>query len=112
MTQYKRGEIWWVELDPVKGVEARKTRACLIVQNNFGNEESRITTVVPFLAKKDYPFVVNVRPTPLNNLDKERGLHFNQVRSIDRSRVLSKLGKIEDYYWVEIEQAIDIQLGF
>ena len=112
MAQYKRGEIWWVKLDPATGVEAQKTRACLIVQNNFGNEESHITTVVPFLAKKDYPFVINVQATPLNNLDRERGLHFNQIRSVDSSRVLSKLGEIEDYYWIEIKKAIDIQLGF
>lgn len=112
MAQYRRGEIWWVKLDPATGVEAQKIRACLIIQNNFGNEESRITTIVPFLAKKDYPFVVNVRATALNNLDRERGLHFNQIRSVDSSRVLTKLGEIEDRYWAEIKKAIATQLGF
>ena len=109
---YQRGQIWWVKLDPSVGVEATKTRACLILQNDAGNRASRITTVVPFLAKKDYLFVVNVRPTLQNCLDKERGLHFNQIRSVDRSRLVSRLGVLEENYWSDIKTAIDVQLGF
>ena len=109
---YKRGEIWWVKLDPSVGVEAAKTRACLILQNNLGNKASKITTVDPFLAAKDYAFVVNVLPSNENGLDKERGLHFNQIRSIDCSRIVSKIGEIEDTYWQQIKAAIDVQLGF
>jgi mRNA interferase MazF len=109
---YRRGKIWWVKLDPAIGVEARKTRACLILQNDLGNKQSSLTTVVPFLARKNYPFVVNVLPTSLNGLDKERGLHFSQIKAIDASRVLAKIGKLEEYYWSQIEQAIAIQLGF
>ncbi len=109
---YKRGEIWWVKLDPGIGVEAVKTRACLILQNDAGNKASKITTIVPFLAKRNYSFVVNVSPTSENGLDKERGLHFNQIRSVDRSRITSKIGKIEDIYWNQIKTALDVQLGF
>lgn len=109
---YCRGEIWWVELDPTKGLETRKTRACLILQNDLGNKQSSLTVIAPFLAKKNYPFVVNVYPTEQNGLDRERGLHLNQIRAIDRSRVKTKLGKIEDCYWDEIEKAINIHLGF
>jgi mRNA interferase MazF len=111
-SSYKRGEIWWVKLDPGVGVEAGKTRACLILQNDAGNRASSIATVVPFLAKRDYSFVVNVLPTPENGLDKERGLHFNQIRSVDRFRVTSKIGEIEEIYWNQIKIAIEIQLGF
>lgn len=111
-TVYRRGQIWWVKLDPIVGVEAAKTRACLILQNNAGNKASQITTIVPFLAKKDYLFVVNVLPTSQNGLDKERGLHFNQIRSVDRSRLVSQLGTLEANYWSDIKTAINIQLGF
>ena len=110
--KYKRGEIWWVNLDPTLGKEAKKIRACLIIQNDIGNEESDMTTIVPFLSPKKYPFVVNVTPSELNQLDKERGLHFNQVRSIDSSRLKSKLGTLEDDYFVLIKRALDIQFGF
>ncbi|WP_036478570.1 type II toxin-antitoxin system PemK/MazF family toxin [Myxosarcina sp. GI1] len=111
-SNYRRGDIWWVKLDPGVGVEARKTRACLILQNDLGNRASKITTIVPFLAKRNYSFVVNVLPTPENGLDKERGLHFNQIRSVDRYRLTSKIGKLEELYWNDIKAAIDVQLGF
>jgi mRNA interferase MazF len=111
-TVYRRGEIWWIRLDPTVGVEAAKTRACLILQNDAGNRASNITTIAPFLARKNYAFVVNVHPAPINGLDRERGLHLNQIRSVDRSRIVSRIGEIEDIYWAEIEQAIAVQLGF
>jgi len=110
--QCKRREIWWVDLDPTRGKEARKIRACLIIQNDIGNEESDLTTVVPFLSPKNYPFVVNVKPSQLNQLDKPRGLHFNQIRSIDASRLKSKLGTLESDYFTQIKKALDIQFGF
>jgi mRNA interferase MazF len=94
MKKYKRAEIWWVNLEPTRGKEAQKTRVCLIIQNDIGNEESEMTTVVPFLSLKNYPFVVNVQPSELNQLDRERGLHFNQIRSVDSSRLISKLGVV------------------
>lgn len=108
----RRGEIWWVDLDPTKGKEAKKTRACLVIQNDIGNEESDLTTVVPFLSAKSYPFVVNVQPSEGNQLDKKRGLHFNQIRSVDASRLKSKLGTLESTYFTQIKRALDIQFGF
>lgn len=110
--QCRRGEIWWVDLEPTKGKEARKIRACLIVQNDIGNEESDLTTVVPFLSPKSYPFVVNVKPSEQNQLDRERGLHFNQIRAVDVSRLKSKLGILESDYLSQIKRALDIQFGF
>lgn len=109
---YRRGEIWWVELDPTRGVETKKTRPCLILQNDLGNKQSSLTTVAPFLASKKYPFVVNVQPSSTNNLDRERGINLSQIRAVDSTRVLSKIGKLEDFYWEAIKSAILIQLGF
>ncbi|RHZ35649.1 type II toxin-antitoxin system PemK/MazF family toxin [endosymbiont GvMRE of Glomus versiforme] len=42
----KRGEIYWVELDPVKGNEIRKTRPCLIISNDEQNEVSQRVMVI------------------------------------------------------------------
>ena len=95
-----------------KGKRSKKIRACLIIQNNIGNEESDLTTVAPFLNPKNYPFVVNVQPSDLNQIDKERGLHFNQIRSVDASRLKSKLGTLEFAYFTQIKRALNIHLGF
>ena len=56
---YKRGEIRWVNLDPVVGRETSKKRPCLILQNDVGNKFAPTTIVAPFMpTMKDYPFLV------------------------------------------------------
>lgn len=108
----KRGDIWWVSLDPTIGDEVAKTRPCLIIQNDLGNLHSRKTIIVPFLKPRNYPFVVNVKPTSSNGLDRERGLDLSHIRSISQTRIKAKLGVLENKYWSEIKRAILLQLGF
>ena len=110
---YQRGEIWWVDLEPVQGSEANKTRPCLILQNDLGNQYIYTTIVAPFLRQtKNYPFVINVKATKQNGLDGNRGINISQMRAVDSQRVKSKLGVLDDMYWQEIEQAVLIELGF
>jgi mRNA interferase MazF len=108
---YRRLEIWWVKLDPARGNEAKKTRPCLILQNYIGNQYSDITMVAPLLEPKSYPFVVNINPSSQNGLDRQRGLNFSQMRVAHYSRLVSKLGVLEDIYLPRIETAIAIELG-
>ncbi len=108
----KRGDIFWVNLDPTVGDEVAKTRPCLIIQNDLGNRHSKKTIIAPFLKVNNYPFVVNVKPTSRNGLDQERGLDLSHIRSVSIQRINTKLGEIEPEYWSEIKQAILVQLGF
>ncbi len=111
--RYKRGEIWWVNLDPTVGSETAKKRPCVILQNNIGNARSATTMVAPLLkSSKSYPFVVNIEATVANGLDEARGIHLEQMRVVDSLRIDLKLGLLEDKYWREIERAVAIVLGF
>jgi mRNA interferase MazF len=110
---YKRGEIWWVDLKPVVGSETDKQRPCLILQNDIGNQNGATTIIAPLLPKsKTYPFVVDVFPTPQNGLDIERHINLSQIRAVDASRIKHKQGVLEDTYWLAIEKAVCIELGF
>ncbi|MGB2926445.1 MAG: type II toxin-antitoxin system PemK/MazF family toxin [Limnothrix sp.] len=110
---YRRGEIWWVDLNPAVGSETKKQRPCLIIQNDLGNEKSGTTIIAPLLkGNKNYPFVVNVKATAQNKLDQDRYIDLGQIRAIDSSRVKNRLGILEDTYWENIKIAVDIQLGF
>jgi len=110
---YQRGEIRWVKLDPTLGAEARKTRSCLIVQNDIGNRHGLLTVVIPFLpGTKQAPFVVNVKPTPENGLDSARYLDVGQIRSVDHTRILALVGTLEANYWPSIRSALDVVLDF
>jgi mRNA interferase MazF len=111
--RYKRGEIWWVNLDPTVGNETAKKRPCVILQNDVGNARSDTTMVAPLLkGLKNYPFVVNIEATAENGLDENRGTHLEQMRVVDNRRIDSKLGTIDDKYWSQIERAVCIVLGF
>jgi mRNA interferase MazF len=111
--RYRRGEIWWVNLDPTVGSETAKKRPCVILQNNVGNARSNTTMVAPLLkGLKNYPFVVNVEATVSNGLDENRRIHLEQMRVVDQQRIDRQLGTLEDKYWREIEVAVGIVLGF
>ena len=110
---YKRGEIWWVDLQPVVGHETDKKRPCLILQNDIGNQNGTTTIVAPLLpGTKTYPFVVNVIPTSQNGLKGDRYINLSQMRAVDARRIKNKQGVLEDVYWEDIEKAVRIELGF
>jgi mRNA interferase MazF len=110
---YRRGEIRWVNLDPTVGAEAKKIRACLIVQNDIMNQYGLLTIVMPFRpGSKQAPYVVNVKATPNNGLDQDRFLDVGQIRAVDHSRILGLVGVLESEYWELIRTALNVVLGF
>jgi mRNA interferase MazF len=110
---YKRGEIWWVDLQPVVGSETNKLRPCLILQNDVGNQNGMTTIVAPLLpGHRKYPFVVNVIPTTQNGLNSDRYINLSQMRAVDAQRIKNKQGSLEEVYWPAIEKAVNIELGF
>ena len=96
---YRRGSIHWVRLDPTVGAEAQKTRACLVVQSDVMNQHGPLTIVMPFLpGQKQAPYVVNVKATVENGLDRDRYLDVAQIRSVSYERILGKIGVLENNY--------------
>ncbi|PZO15928.1 MAG: type II toxin-antitoxin system PemK/MazF family toxin [Leptolyngbya foveolarum] len=110
---YKRGEIWWVNLNPVVGNETGKERPCLILQNDVGNKNGATTIVAPLLpGTKTYPYVVSISPTPQNGMKGDRYVNLGQIRVVDARRIKNRQGMLEDIYWDSIERAVLIELGF
>jgi mRNA interferase MazF len=61
----ERGQIYWVEFDPVRGSEQGGLCPALVVQNDVGNRYSPTTVVVAItrtLPPRPYPFVVTIEP--------------------------------------------------
>ncbi|MEO0854001.1 MAG: type II toxin-antitoxin system PemK/MazF family toxin [Cyanobacteria bacterium J06648_11] len=111
--KYRRGEIWWVELDPTRGAETTKTRPCLVLQNDIRNKFGAVTIVVPLLrGHKTYPFAVNVTATEQNGLDRDRYLHLGQLRAVSCDRVRNYQGTLEPHYWAAIKTAVLDVIGF
>jgi mRNA interferase MazF len=104
----KRGEIYWVNLDPAVGGETKKTRPALIISNDIGNEMSNIIIVAPITSKVKsiYPFEVTV------SVDRKPGkIMLNQCRAIDKSRLITKIDGIDHETMKSVEDALKVVFG-
>lgn len=108
----KRGDIWLVALDPALGAEIRKTRPALIISNNINNQYSQTITILPITDKgqKIYP-VESVLSEQTSGLSKVSKIKCQQIRTIDKQRLVKKMGAIEDQEWKDIQKALLIHLG-
>lgn len=86
----RRDEIWWVTLDPTRGAEIQKTRPCVVVSPDEMNRHLRTVVVAPMTTvMRPYPTRVPVR------FQGKRGqVAVDQLRAVDRERLVQKLGTI------------------
>jgi mRNA interferase MazF len=87
-----RGEIYWVEFDPVKGSEQGGLRPALIVQNDLGNRFGPTTVVAAItrtIPPKPYPFVVIIDPEE-SGLPERSVVNCSQVATIQTSGSASR----------------------
>jgi len=108
----QRGEIWLVSLDPVIGHEIGKVRPALVVSNNYNNQFAQTVTILPITSKvtKVYPFEVFLSKHE-SGLPKDSKIKANQVRTIDKKRLIKIVGTISKERLKEVEQALLIHLG-
>ena len=87
----KRFDVYLVNLDPTVGSEIQKTRPCLIVSPDEMNRNIRTVIIAPMTsAQKDYPTRV-----PCSFKKKEGQIVLDQIRTIDKTRLIKKLGMID-----------------
>jgi len=114
MTSPRRGEIYLVEFDPSRGHEIQKTRRAVIVQNNVGNRYSPVTIVAAVTSKLSptpYPVEVVVAPNKGNGLTMPSAVNLGQIRSVDRERLVKRLGALDAAIMRQIDEALKISLG-
>jgi mRNA interferase MazF len=89
----RRGEIYWVEFDPVKGSEQGGLRPALVIQNDTGNRYGPTTVVAAItrtLPAKPYPFVVVIESKE-SGLRATSAVNCSQVATIQHSGSQSRL---------------------
>jgi mRNA interferase MazF len=94
-------EVYLVDLDPTKGHEIQKTRPCLVISPNEMNHAISTVIIAP-MTTKSHPF-----PTRIElEFNKKTGwIVLDQIRTIDKTRLIKKMGKIEKK---QIQQVKDI----
>ena len=84
----KRGDIWWVALDPGQGSEIKKTRPCVVLTNDTLNRLRKTVVVVPLstAAKPHSPITV-----PVTCQGKVAVAVIDQVRAVAKHRLQSRV---------------------
>jgi mRNA interferase MazF len=121
----KRGEIYWVEFDPVKGSEQGGLRPALVVQNDTGNRKSPTTVVVAItrtLPAQPYPFVVVIEAEE-SGLPARSAVNCAQIATIQQSGPTSRfrppkgetalrpIGQLAGARLSEVDAALKFSLG-
>jgi mRNA interferase MazF len=107
----KRGEIWLANFNPAHGSEQKGMRPALIIQNDIGNEVSPITIVAAISTViKEYPINVMIK-TSESGLTKDSVVKLNQIRTIDKKRLIKRLGKLGSSKMNQVNSAIVLSLG-
>jgi len=111
MELIKRGDIYWVTLDPIQGSEIGKTRTAVVISNDINNELADTITVIPVTSSvgKVYPFEVLLKKGN-GNISNDSKVKTNQIRTVDKKRFKGRVGKIPDSILNEIEKALKIHL--
>ena len=109
----KRGDVVVVDFDPTVGSEIRKTRPALVIQNDIDNRYSPITIVAAITSRIDaqpFPTEVHLQP-PEGGLTKPSMVLLNQIRSVDKRRVVGRLGRVKPDTMSRVDRALTISLG-
>ena len=108
----KRSEVYYVSFDPTVGVEIKKTRPALIIQNDVGNAHSSATIVaaITSAARDAFPYEVALAAGE-GGLPKNSIVLLNQIRTIDKKRLGRKLGMVSSETMKKVDQSIAVSLG-
>jgi mRNA interferase MazF len=85
-------EVYLIDLDPTKGHEMQKTRPCLAISPDEMNRNIGTVIVAP-MTTKSHPYPSRVEVTFGG---KTGWVVLDQIRTVDKSRLMKKLGKISD----------------
>ena len=110
----KQKEIWLINLDPSIGAEIRKTRPCVIL-NDDSIGVLPLKVVAPITDYKEkykiIPLMIQLIPDKLNNLEKISVIDVFQVRSVSEKRLIRKLGVIREDDILKAKEALKLVFG-
>ena len=99
----RRGEVWWVRLDPTLGSEIAKTKPCLVISSTVINQHRRTVVVVPLstATQASPPLLVPVRCG-----ERDVVAVVDQVRAVSKMRLDRCLGELSPEHLEAVEQAL------
>lgn len=108
----KRGDVYYADLSPVIGSEQGGTRPVLILQNNIGNKYSPtviVAAITSKIGKSMVPTHVSIGKDTV--LTGDSAALLEQIRTIDKQRLIDKVTHLDDDLMREVDIALKISLG-
>lgn len=112
--EVKRGDIFYADLSPVVGSEQGGTRPVLVIQNDIGNKYSPTViacAITSQMTKAKLPTHIELKQGQFG-LAKDSVILLEQIRTLDKRRLKTKIGNIDHNVTHKINTAILISLGF
>lgn len=115
MVKLSRLDIVLVDLESTRGSEIKKTRPCVIVSPDIVNKHSKTVIICAAthydVKKSKSHFFVTVSATKTTGLSKKSVINTLQTRTIDRTRIIKKLGKLPNSLEPSLDYAITLATG-
>ena len=113
MSTVKRGDIYYADLSPVVGSEQGGMRPVLIVQNDTGNKHSPTViaaAITSQVGKARLPTHIELSGQSCG-LSRDSVILLEQIRTIDKSRLRERMGRLEERQMSEVDNAIVVSFG-
>jgi len=113
MVMIERGDVVMCDLNPVIGTEQAGIRPCVVLQIDRANSVSPHTIIAPFTTKIRRTMLAShvLIEAGVGGLSQDSVLLCEQVRVIDKQRIVKVLGRLDEVYMKKIENALSAILG-
>lgn len=111
---YKRGGVWWADLGKNGvGSEQNGRRPVVIIQNDIGNEHSPTVIVAALtdVSNKYMPTHAELSPDEVPGLPKESTILMEQIRTVDKKRLIEYVGRVPESRMQVFDYAIGVSIG-
>jgi len=106
----RRGEIWLANWPRRLGSEQRGLRPSLVIQNDEGNDNGNTTIVAAISTSwRPYPFIVPITSAQ-SGLPRDSAVNLSQVQTIDRLRLIRRVGRLEAAVMILVNQSLRVSL--
>ncbi len=109
----RRGDIYYADLSPVVGSEQGGVRPVIVIQNDIGNRYSPTTIVAAITSQCDkakLPTHIEISANEFG-LDKDSVILLEQIRTIDKRRLKTRIGHLEGEIMNKVNSGLQISLG-
>lgn len=107
----RRGDIFYADLSPVLGCEQGGVRPVLVIQNDIGNKYSPTLIVAAITSKPKRELPTHVEVLSIEALQKDSVVLLEQIRTIDRIRLLDYIGSLSRLCMSLVDRALAVSVG-